>query len=104
MRNEQFVAAMWDWSDDKKMALALFRIKVPRVIRSPPGPALTTRGADLDSAAPHGDGGPSIPGPDDVLRKVHSRRVRMTAIRCDGSSNEQLPVPPAELYDLMFRL
>ena len=40
---------------------------------------------------------------DDLLRKIHSRRVQMTAIRCDGSSDEQTPVPPVELNDLTFR-
>jgi hypothetical protein len=39
-----------------------------------------------------------------LLRKVHSRRVRMTAIRCDGNSNKQIPVPSSELNDLEFRI
>ena len=41
---------------------------------------------------------------DDVFRKVHSRRVQMSAIKGDESSDEQIPVPPAELNDLMFRI
>ena len=40
---------------------------------------------------------------DDLHKKMRSRRVQMTAIRCDGSSDEQTPVPPAELDDLTFR-
>jgi len=46
-RDEQLVAAMWDRSDEDRMALALFGTKVPLVIRSPPGPSGTNRGADL---------------------------------------------------------
>jgi hypothetical protein len=41
---------------------------------------------------------------EDLLRKVHGHRVRMTAIRCAGSHHEQIPVPPAELNDLIFQL
>jgi hypothetical protein len=103
-RDEQLVAAMWDLDDDTRMALALFGIKVPRGIRSPPGLSRTTRGADLDPAAPQCDGRTSIPGLDDLLRKVHSRRVQMTAIRCDVDSERQIRVPLAELNDLRFRL
>jgi hypothetical protein len=47
--------------------------------------------------------GPS-PVLDDVLSKVHSGRVRMTAIRHDGGSDKQIPVPLAELNDLRFEL
>jgi len=103
-RDEQLVVAMWDLDDDTRMALALFGIKVPRRIRSPPELLRTTRGADLDPAAPPGDARTSIPGLDDLLRKVHSGRVKMTAIRCDRGSDEQIPVPRAEMNDLRFRL
>jgi len=113
-RDEELVAAMWDRSDEDRMALALFGTKVPLVIRSPPGPSGTNRGADLEAAAPQGDGRTSrvgglimtrpIPTPDDVLSKVHSGRVRMTAIRCDGGSDRQIPMPLAELNDLRFQL
>jgi hypothetical protein len=101
-RDEQLVAAMWDLDDDTRMALALFGKEVPRDIRPPL--SRTTRGADLDPAAPECDGRTSIPVLDDVLRKVHSRRVQMTAIRCDRGSDEQIPVPLAEMNDLRFRL
>jgi hypothetical protein len=113
-RDERLVAAMWDRSDEDRMALALSGMKVPLVIRSPPGSSGTNRGADLEVAAPQGDGRTSrvgglimtrpIPTLDDVLSKVHSGRVRMTAIRCDGGSDEQIPMPLAELNDLRFRL
>src|SRR5580704_1548898 len=72
------------------------------------------RTGDHEAAAPRGHGkssdiGGSIPMPpdqalDDLHRKVHNHRVPMTAIKCDGISDEQIPVPPVELNDLMFRL
>jgi hypothetical protein len=40
----------------------------------------------------------------ELLRKVHTRRVQMTAIECDGGRHEQIPVPSAELNDLEFRI
>src|SRR6478736_1818271 len=55
-RDEQLVAAMRDRSDEGRMALALSGMRVPLVIRSPPGPSGTNRGADLEAAAPQGDG------------------------------------------------
>jgi hypothetical protein len=89
---------MWDRSDEDRMALALSGMKVPLVIRSPPGSSGTNRGADLETAAPQGDertsriGGLTTMGPsralDDVLGKVHSGRVRMTAVRCNGDSDK----------------
>src|SRR6516165_6166176 len=57
-RDEQLVAAMWDWNDDKKMAVVLFGMKEQRGIRSLPGPSGSNRGVDLDPAAPQGDGAP----------------------------------------------
>jgi hypothetical protein len=44
------------------------------------------------------------PDLDDVLSKVQSGRVRMTAISCTGASPSQITVPLAELNDLHFRL
>jgi hypothetical protein len=38
-RNEKLVAAMWDRSDDDRMAVTLSGMKVPLVIHSPPGPS-----------------------------------------------------------------
>src|SRR5207302_758693 len=104
-RDEQLVAVMWDWSDDEKVAVALFGIKVEiGIIRSGPGLSGTNRGADLNRPAPQGDEKTSIRVLDEVLRKVHSGRVRMTAIKCDGNSEEQTPVPMVELNDLRLRL
>jgi len=104
-RDEQLVAVMWDWSNDEKMAVALFGIKVEiGIIRSGPGLSGTNRGADLTRPAPQGDEKTSIRVLDEVLRKVHSGRVRMTAIKCDGNSEEQTPVPLVELNDLRLRL
>ena len=40
---------------------------------------------------------------DDVHRKLRSGRLPLTAIKLSRSSNEQIPVPPAELNDLVFR-
>ena len=99
-RDEQHVAAMWDWSDEDRMALALSGMRVRRIIRSPPGPF----GADLEPAALQGDGRPSLQNLDGVLRKVHSGRVQMTATRCDRNCNEQIPVPLTALNDLEFRI
>jgi hypothetical protein len=39
-----------------------------------------------------------------LLRQVHSRRIRMTAIKCDRYRVKQIPVPLAELNDLEFRI
>jgi len=39
-----------------------------------------------------------------LLQQVHSRRIRMTAIKCDRYRVRQVPVPPAELDDLEFRI
>jgi hypothetical protein len=61
-------------------------------------------GVDLDPVAPQGDEKTSIPVLDEVLRKVHSGRVRMTAIKCDGNSEEQTPVPLVELNGLRLQL
>jgi len=67
-RDEQLVAAMWDWSDNEKMAVALFGRKVKKgTIRSRPGPSGSNRGADLDPVAPEGDEKTSIPVLDEVL-------------------------------------
>jgi hypothetical protein len=106
-RDEQRVAAMWDMNENDKLSLALSQMRVPRAIRSRPGPSGSNLGADWGPAAPQGDGRPSSQGLLDLgilLRKVHSGRVRMTAIRFDGTSEHQIAVPLAELNDLSFRV
>ena len=40
---------------------------------------------------------------DDLHRKLRSGRLALTAIKPSLSSNQQIPVPPAELNDLVFR-
>jgi hypothetical protein len=99
-------------SEEDRIAVALFGERAQLDPRSLLG--LPASDADREAAAPQGNGnssridGPIMMGPsqtlDDVLRKVQSRRVQMTAIRCDGSIDEQIPVPPAGLNDLIFRL
>jgi hypothetical protein len=73
----------------------------------------TNPDADREPAEPRGNGKASPPDRvmvwpdealDDLLRKVRGGRVQMTAIRCEGSPDEQIPVPPAELNDLSFWL
>jgi hypothetical protein len=39
-----------------------------------------------------------------LLQQVRSRRIRMTAIKCDRYRIKQVPVPPAELGGLEFRI
>jgi hypothetical protein len=39
-----------------------------------------------------------------LLQQVRSRRIRMTAIQCDRYRINQVPVPPAELGGLEFRI
>ena len=102
-RDDRRVAALQECSDQDKMALALWGMKVRMVIHSPPGSWGRNRGADLETPAPQGNKGAPHPL-DDVLAKVQSGRVGVTTIRCDGGTNEQIPVPLAELNDLKFLL
>ena len=102
-RDKGLVAAIWDWSDDERMAVALSGMKVPLVLRSRPSPG-TNHGADFAPAASTDSSGPAIHPIDEILRKVQSGRIRMTAIKCDGTSTGQSIVPLAELNDLQIRL
>ena len=103
-RDEQMVAEIWEWSDDDRMAIAVLGMKVRWVLRSAPEGSDINRRPDLVRAEAQGDGGPAPSALEDVLRKVHSGRVRMTGIRCNGNSGRQVTVPLAELNDLHFRL
>jgi len=94
---------MRDRSDDDRMALAVIGKLEPRVLRSPPEGSDIKRRPDLARAEAQGDGRPAPSALDDVLRKVQSGRVRMTAIRCKGNSCRQITVPLAELNELHFR-
>jgi len=102
-RDKGLVAAIWDWSDDERMAVALSGMKVPLVLRSRPWPG-TNHGADFAPATSPDSGRPATQPVDEILRKVQSGRIRMTAIRCDGTSTGQSIVPLAELNDLQIRL
>jgi hypothetical protein len=102
-RDERRVAALRDRSDQEKMALANSAMRIPRAVHSLPGPSGSNLGAELEAPAPQGDGAGLDPV-NDVLAKVQSGRVWMTAIRCDGSSDAQIPVPLAETNDLRFLL
>ena len=102
-RDEQMVAEIWEWSDDDRMAIAVLGMKVRWVLRSAPEGSDINRRPDLVRAEAQGDGRPAPSALEDVLRKVHSGRVRMTGIRCNGNSRRQITVPLAELNDLHFR-
>jgi hypothetical protein len=107
-RNEERVSAMWDMDEYRGIAAALFGEKPefdPRCLLFfkdiNPDAVETPRKSTSRTAAP-------LVGPsealDALLKKAQSGRIRMTAIRCDGSCNEQIEVPLAELNDLVFRL
>lgn len=113
-RDEERVAAMWDMGPDEQMALTMFDAK-PEL---DPSSLLIVQGANPNAnreCVERQENSKStriekilISGAkdalDDVLRKVRSRRIQMTAIRCHGDRNEQDPVAPTELNDLIFRL
>jgi hypothetical protein len=113
-RDEQRVAAMWDMNEEKRIALVMFSVKA----ELDPSSLLVLSKRNSDAAQgvaePQDDWKSSrIDEPvmmrmdqalDGLLKKVHSRRVQMTAIRCDRSSDEQIPVPLAEQNDLTFRI
>lgn len=112
-RDQERVAAMSDLSETHAMMLAMFTGMARLDLRSLPRFQMTNSDGDHQPAAPQGNGKssdleePRMMDPnqalDDLHRKVRSRRVHMTAIRCNGNSDEQTPVPPVELNDLMFR-
>jgi hypothetical protein len=111
-RAEKRVVAMRDMDGDDNVAVAMFDLKReldPRFLLIFQG---TYPDADSEPAEPQGKWKASRSdravmmwpdeAMDDLLRKVHGRRVQMTAIKCEGSRDEQIPVPPAELHDLSF--
>ena len=113
-RDEERVAAMWEMDEDRGIALALFAEKR----EFDPCSLLIFNDANLYSdrdepgalgkAKSSGTDASLLMAPDEalraLLRKVQSGRLRVTAIRCDGSCNERIEVPPAELNDLELRL
>jgi hypothetical protein len=105
-RDEEKVAAMWGMSDQGKLGLVIAGMKVQMVIHSPPGPSGSTRGAIMATVAPEANE-LAVEAQDAfeaLLRKVHSRRVRMTAINCHDTHERQIEVPLAELNDLELRM
>lgn len=113
-RDEEQVAGMWDMSEEDRIAATMFGVKAefdPRSLLILGG---TNPDADRERAAPQENekssriDGPIIMGSskalDDLLRKAQGRAFQITAIRCDGSSDEQAPVPALALNDLIFRL
>jgi hypothetical protein len=103
-RDESRVAALRDKSDEIKTALVFTAMRgEPIVIDYPHWAPGTNGGADLEEPAPQRAGRAPYPL-DELPAKVQSGRVRMTAIRGDGGTNEQIPVPLAELNDLTFHL
>jgi hypothetical protein len=113
-RDEERVAAMWDMTEEKRMPLAMISVKAQLDPRSLLIFAGRDTEADRDAAVWQAAGKssridePGMMRPDqalkDLLRKVQSGRVQMTAIRCDGSSDEQIRVSSPELNDLTFRI
>lgn len=103
---------MWDMDEERRTATALYWMRGPLAVPS----LLARREINQNAgrgAAPTGDLEPlPIGGPtatpnyplDDLFRKVHSGRVRMTAIRCDEASKEQIPMPASELNDLHIEI
>jgi hypothetical protein len=105
-RDEDKVAVMWGMSDEGKASLVMHGMRVERVIHSPPGPSGSTRGAVMGTVAAE-QNELAMEAQDafkDLLRKVHSRRVHMTAINSRDSHERQIEVPLAELNDLELRM
>ena len=75
------------------------------VMHSPPDLS-SGRGAVMEPAAPEANGSTmdALHPFEDLLRKVHSRRVRMTAINFRDPDERQIEVPLAEMNDLEFRM
>jgi hypothetical protein len=107
------VAAISDLSETEAMAHALFTDGTRLDARSLLRFATTNSEAERESAASSDKiktglvEGPAAMPPDraldDLHRKLRSGRLPLTAIKPSWSSNEQIPVPPAELNDLVFR-
>ena len=111
-RDYQRVAAISDFSETEAMVAALFTDGMRLDVRSLPRFRTKNSDADHESAPPEEFksalvGGLAPPPPDraldDLHRKLRSARLPLTGIKPGRSSNEQIPVPPAELNDLAFR-
>jgi hypothetical protein len=93
-------------SDQAKLGWVIDGMKIKKVIHSAPGPSGSTRGAVMGTVAAEQNefAMEAQDAFEDLLRKVHSRRVRMTAINFPDSNERQIEVPLAELNDLELRM
>jgi len=113
-RDDERVAAMWDMSEEDAIAPAMLGVRAQFDLPWPRGLAETDSDADREAAASQGNGrssridGAFMMGPSQalnyLLQLVRSRRIRMTAIKCDRYRVKQIPVPQAELHNLEFRI
>jgi hypothetical protein len=111
-RDHERVAAMADLSEEEAMVRAMFADRARLDLRPLPRLLMNSE-ADRDTTAPQDKGKSShIDGPipmppdqalDDLRRKYRSRRLPLTAIKCDGNNSQRMPVPPADLDDLIVR-
>ena len=98
-RDQERVAALWNMSEEDAMASALLAGWPQSYPRWFLGLPETNSDADGAAAAPQ-DSKPRVDRPfmmtpnralDDLLRKLQSTRLLMTAIRCGGRSDEPSP-------------
>jgi len=80
-RDEGGITAMGDFDEKKRTPLTIFPLDANESGMIGPSQALNY-----------------------LLQLVRSRRIRMTAIKCDRYRVKQVPVPLAELDDLEFRI
>ena len=113
-RDDERTKAIGDINENNRTTLAMF---TPEAALNP-HPLLLLANCDFTSdcepvAWPAGRKSleanePGMIGPSQalnyLLQQVRSRRIRMTAIKCDRYRVKQFPVPPAELGDLEFRI
>ena len=113
-RDYELVATVGDLSETQAMVGAMFTFRTRMDSRSLGRFATTNCDADREAATPPNKDKAArvevpVPMPpdaalDDVQRKLRSGCLSLTAIRHGRDSDEQIPVPSAELNDLVFRL
>src|SRR5690349_17013764 len=114
MRDEKGITAMGDINEKKRTPLTIFPVEAVLDAHAPwalieydftddwePGARQAGRKSlDADELV--------MMGPSQalnyLLQLVRSRRIRMTAIKCDRYRVKQIPVPQAELHNLEFRI
>jgi hypothetical protein len=112
-RDYKWVAVISDLSETEAMVRAMFTFRMRLDPRSLLLLSTTNSSTDREAAASlsrnkstRAEGPVSMPPDaalDDVQRKLRSGRLPLTSIKCGQSGNDQIPVPPAELNDLVFR-